>query len=126
MDGILEQILTELKEIKQILKANEGLYTETNHDITYHDTMKAKEAAEYLGITADRLRTLSKQGKIKHLKSGNRFLYKRLTLDTWLKETLEASIQKNEEKVGYGRIRKIDIWLLETITESTRMHLTAL
>lgn len=109
MDGILEQILTELKEIKQILKAKEGLCDETNLGKPFHDTMNVKEAAEYLGITADRLRTLSKQGKIRHLKAGNRFLFKRVSLDAWLKETLEASIQKSEVKVGNGRIRRIDV-----------------
>ena len=88
MDGILEQILVELWEIKQILNNKEnGLKSQVSNN-----TMKTKEAADYLGITEYRIRALTKKGEIKHFKAGNRILYKRSALDQWLEEVQEASI----------------------------------
>lgn len=107
MDGLLEQILSELKEIKQLLAKNQGIDVTATKSELINDTMKSKEAAEYLGITEYRLRTLTKQGEIKHFTAGNRFLYKRKSLDLWLEEIQEASIRKNEEVQGYGKIRRV-------------------
>ncbi|NMB96109.1 MAG: helix-turn-helix domain-containing protein [Clostridiaceae bacterium] len=106
MDGLLEQILSELKEIKQLLAKNQGIDAATKSD-SINDTMKSKEAAEYLGITEYRLRTLTKQGEIKHFMAGNRFLYKRESLELWLVEIQEASIRKNEVVQDYGKIRRV-------------------
>ena len=108
MDGILEQILAELKEIKQLLSENRGAETLTTNSTPAVNTMKTKEAAEYLGITEWRLRLLSKQGKIQHFRAGNRFLYKRKSLDLWLENELACSVeQKEEEDFSPGRIRRI-------------------
>lgn len=108
MDGILEQILAELKEIKQLLSENRGAETFSTSNAAVINTMKTKEATEYLGITEWQLRTLTKQGKIQHFKAGNRFLYKRKSLDLWLENELASSVEhKDEEDIGYGRIRKI-------------------
>lgn len=109
MDGVLEQILSELKEIKQLLQASQGGIAYSTKSEYVYDTMKTKEAAGYLGVTEQRLRILSKQGAIKHIKIGNRFLYKRSALDLWLEETQNASVQKNIDDEGYGRIRKVKI-----------------
>lgn len=90
MDGILEQILVELWEIKQLLNDKEnGLKSQVPNNM-----MKTKEAAEYLGITEYRIRALTKQGEIKHFKAGNRILYKRDALDQWLYEAQEASVKR--------------------------------
>ncbi len=107
MDGILEQILSELKEIKQLLQTNQGINIESAKANYSNDTMRTKEAAEYLGIPEQRLRTLSKQGAVRHFKIGKRFLYKKKSLDLWLEETQNASIQEQDDDIGYGRIRKI-------------------
>jgi len=107
MEGVLEQILYELKEINQRLAKTHGLHSETSNDEMKNDTMKTKEAAKYLEIAEYRLRALTKQGKIRHIKAGNRYLYKRKSLDSWLEETQEASIQKREGEIEYGKIRKI-------------------
>jgi len=108
MDGILEQILTELKEIKQLLSENMGKDTSPTNSAPIMNTMKTKEAAEYLGITEWQLRFLTKQGKIQHFKAGNRFLYKRKSLDLWLEKELTSSVEhKDEEDIRPGRIRKI-------------------
>jgi excisionase family DNA binding protein len=108
MDGILEQILSELKEIKLLLKENMGKDTSTTNNTPVMNTMKTKEAAEYLGITEWQLRILTKQGKIQHFKAGNRFLYKRKSLDLWLENELASSVKhEDEEEIGPGRIRRI-------------------
>lgn len=108
MDGMLEQILAELKEIKQLLLENKGVEILSTSSAPAMNTMKTKEAAEYLGITEWRLRLLSKQGKIQHFKAGNRFLYKRKSLDLWLENELANSVeQKEEEDIRAGRIRRI-------------------
>ncbi len=93
MSGLLEQILSELKEIKQLLANKQGSVEETCNSNSLNITMNSKEAAEYLGITGYRLRTLTTQGQIKHFKAGNRFLYKKETLDKWLMEVQEASVK---------------------------------
>jgi len=102
MDGILEQILSELKEIKQLLLKNKGLDSGINNSDSYRETMQFKEASEYLGITKSRIRTLAINGEIKHFKVGNRYLFKRKALDEWLEEVQEASIVKET-----GKIRRI-------------------
>lgn len=111
MDGILEQILSELKEIKQILAKNEAINVFTNN--TEDRTMKAKEAAKYAGITEWALRTFTKQGKIKHVMVGNRYIYRKSALDEWLREALETSVKTDEEPTIKGTIRKVSerpIW----------------
>lgn len=108
MDGILEQILAELKEIKLLLSKNIGQDMSATNNTMVMNTMKTKEAAEYLGITERQLRTLTKQGKIQHFKAGNRFLYKRKSLDLWLDSELKSSVeQKDEEDTQPGRIQRI-------------------
>lgn len=107
MDGILEQIYSELKEIKQLLADNKNIYNEKPKGQFINNTMKTKEATEYLGIAEHRLRVLTKQGKIKHFTAGNKFLYKRKALDQWLDEVQEASIVKTEDMETYRRIRRV-------------------
>ena len=77
MDGVLEQILAELKDIKQLIATSQGSNIAAIKGESVHDTMKTKEAAEYLGIALHRLRTLTKQAAIRHFKAWNMFLYKR-------------------------------------------------
>ncbi len=108
MEGVLEQILAELKEIKQILAKNYSVIDGitkiqiTNdyvkNDPVTNNTMKTKEAAEYLGISVNSLKVFTKQGKIKYFTIGNRCLYKRMSLDQWLKEIQDESIQKTKNR----------------------------
>src|SRR5690554_1200795 len=99
MDGILEQILAELKEIKHLLSEKMGNDPTTSATkATVMNTMKTKEAAEYLGITDWQLRTLTKQGKIQHFKAGNRFLDKKKSLDLWLENELSSSVEQKEDE----------------------------
>jgi excisionase family DNA binding protein len=92
MDGILEQILIELKEIRKLLIENKNVCDPNFNGRLVNDTMTTKEAAEYLGIAVSRVRILAKQGKIKHFMAGNKRLYKKKSLDQWLEEVQEYSI----------------------------------
>lgn len=108
MDGILEQILAELKEIKQLRSENTSKDTLVANSAPVMNTMKTKEAAEYLGITEWQLRILTKQGKIQHFKAGNRFLYKRKSLDLWLENELISSVEhKDAEDIRKGQIEYV-------------------
>lgn len=108
MEGILEQILSELKEIKQVFAENQNNNTDTRKGYI-NNTMKVKEATGYLGITEWQLRTLAKQGKIKHLRSGNRYLFRRDSLDFWLKEVQEESIKKDDELFEKHGMKKVKV-----------------
>ena len=57
-------------------------------------TLTAKQAAEYIGISYWTLLDLARQGKIRHFRGGNRLLFRQATLDQWMTEEEEASIQK--------------------------------
>lgn len=108
MDGILEQILIELKEIKQLMAA-ERRNSNASDNHLQNDTMTVREAAKYLGIAEQRLRSLTAQGSIRHLKAGNRFLYKRKSLDIWLEEVQNESIKPDIKKTnGYRTFGRID------------------
>jgi len=91
MDGVLEQILIEIKEIKQLLADERNDSYSTVSVPLQNNTMNVKEAAQYLGITEFRLRALTAQGEIRHFKAGMKFLYKRKTLDLWLEEVQNKS-----------------------------------
>lgn len=107
MEGILEQILSEMKEIKQLLKNNQnGLYENYGTNQSTNTTMTIKEAAKYLGVSHWMLSMQCKQNKIKHFKAGRKFLFRKDTLDTWLREIQEKSIIAEKEPSS-NVIRKI-------------------
>ena len=57
-------------------------------------TLTAKQAAEYIGVSYWTLLSLVRQGKIKHFRVGNRILFREHTLDQWMTESEEASIRQ--------------------------------
>jgi excisionase family DNA binding protein len=107
MEGVLEQILEELREIRQLLSENQVGDNVINHNRYVNTTMKSKEAAEYLGITENRLRTLAKEGKIKHFRAGNKFLFRRNSLDLWLNEVQDGSIKSEFNPILKKGLRKV-------------------
>jgi len=62
---------------------------ETNSSI-----LNAKQAAQYIGVSYWTLLSLARQGKIKHFRVGNRKLFRKSSLDEWMTEQEEASLQK--------------------------------
>ena len=59
---------------------------------TISQTFTAKQAAEYLGTSYWSLLSLAKQGNVKHYRVGNRILFRQKSLDNWIDEQEENSI----------------------------------
>lgn len=71
-------------------------------------TMKAKEAAEYIGISYWKLLELAKARKIPHIRGvGNRVLFRKDSLDAWMASQETASISNEDDKAGYGKLRAL-------------------
>lgn len=68
-------------------------------------TLKAKEAAHYLGFSYWKLLELVKAGEIPVIRAGNRLLFRRETLDLWLSQQEAASVEPGPESVG--KIRRL-------------------
>ncbi|MCL2187949.1 MAG: helix-turn-helix domain-containing protein [Defluviitaleaceae bacterium] len=59
-------------------------------------TLTAKQAATYIGVSYWTLLGLARQGRIKHFRGGNKILFRKTSLDTWIDEAEAASIKKAE------------------------------
>jgi excisionase family DNA binding protein len=69
-------------------------------------TMRAKEAAAYLGMSYWKLMELRKAGKIPCIQLGGLILFRKETLDAWLAERETASV-KHESIPEPGKIRRL-------------------
>jgi hypothetical protein len=67
-----------------------------------------KSVPEYVpGLTEYRARLLCKQGQIRHLKAGNRYVVRLSWLIQDLEKMAELNLQKPEEAFEYDKLRKI-------------------
>jgi excisionase family DNA binding protein len=71
------------------------------------ETITAREAAEYLGISYWKLLQLVKVGKIPHIRLPGRVLFRRKTLDEWMEEQERISVRTEEKMEQKGKIRKL-------------------
>lgn len=71
------------------------------------ETITAREAAEYLGISYWKLLQLVKAGKIPHIRLPGRVLFRRKTLDEWMEEQERISVRTEEKMEQKGKIRKL-------------------
>jgi excisionase family DNA binding protein len=55
-------------------------------------TFKAKQAAEYIGISYWKILDMVKKGEIPHIRAGRLVLFRQVTLDNWLQEQEAASV----------------------------------
>ena len=74
-------------------------------------TMKAKQAAEYLGISYWKILDLAKKNMIPHIDCGKK-LFRKESLDKWMaeqenKHSTNAKGSCEEKTEGYGTLRKI-------------------
>lgn len=69
-------------------------------------TFSAAEAAKYLGISGWLVLELVKRREIPAIRAGRRVLFRKETLDSWMQEQEEKSIQTIHSQVG--KIRKVD------------------
>jgi excisionase family DNA binding protein len=70
-------------------------------------TMRAKEAAAYLGFSYWKLMELRKAGKIPHIHLDGLILFRKETLDAWLAEQESTSIQQQERKQESCKIHRL-------------------
>lgn len=103
VEAFAEMIL-ERKSLPDTPKTNTPT---VNVEKTPDKTFKPKEAAEHLGITEHRIRTLAKQGKLKHFRAGNRYLFRKSDLDEWIKEVTADSLKEPEPENEYGKLRRV-------------------
>jgi excisionase family DNA binding protein len=55
-------------------------------------TLKAKDAAKYIGISYWKILDMVKKSEIPHIRAGNLVLFRQVTLDNWLQEQEAASV----------------------------------
>lgn len=71
-------------------------------------TMKAKDAANYLGISYWLLLEMTKQNKIPYIPCGARKLFRKEALEKWMQEQeLKTSTTIEDSDNQYGTLRKI-------------------
>ncbi len=71
------------------------------------EVMDIRQAAEYLGISADTLYRYASDGLIPAFKLGNRWRFKRSLLDAWMVEQSggSAKVAVMQQKKPMGRAR---------------------
>ena len=81
--------------IFEIIEANKinVVISDSKEEKQFKDTMLLKEASEYVGVSQYALRTATLSKEVKHLKIGNRYVYKKETLDEWVRAKLEKSVE---------------------------------
>ena len=102
MDGILEQILVELKQLNQSLQALPKIDMPDKTPILSEDrqhTLTLKEAAAYANLTYNHIRLLAIRKEIKHIRVGARYLFRKTAIDEWLTDTETRSIMKDDAPV---------------------------
>lgn len=102
VDGILEQILNELKEIKTYLKDFNPNMTQEKMTYSVKETLSTQEAADYLGISYF---TILKTD-IPYSNIGKLRIYRRSTLNTWMTEQ-ELKANSSSDNNNYGKLRKV-------------------
>lgn len=74
-------------------------------------TMKAKDAADYLGISYWLILEMTKQGKIPFIACGGKKLFRKEALDKWMEQQEQRAIKseliEDEVTSRYGTLRKI-------------------
>jgi excisionase family DNA binding protein len=76
-------------------------------DRVERSTLKAREAAAYIGCSYWKLNELRKAGKIPFVDLDGMTLYRRESLDQWLAEREATSTQRRERAPEPGKIRRL-------------------
>ncbi len=56
-------------------------------------TLRAKEAAKYLGVSYWLILEMAKKREIPHIRAGSLVLFRRETLDSWMKEQERINVK---------------------------------
>lgn len=71
-------------------------------------TVKAKDAAKYLGISYWLLLEMTKRNEIPYIPCGSRKLFRQESLDKWMQEQeLKTSTTLEDGDNQYGTLRKV-------------------
>ena len=70
------------------------------------ETITAKEAADYVGISYWKILELAKAGKIPHIRLQGRVLFRRHSLDEWMSQLEQNSVETELETVNGIRVLK--------------------
>ena len=57
-------------------------------------TLKAKEAAAYLGVSYWLLLEMAKRGEVPHIRAGKLVLFRKEALDDWMRQQEQLSIRE--------------------------------
>lgn len=71
-------------------------------------TMKAKDAALYVGISYWLLLELTKKRELPFIAAGGRKLFRKESLDLWMTNREAQSVQTKPETANYGTLRKVN------------------
>jgi len=61
-------------------------------------TLKAREAAAYLGVSYLLLREMAKRGEVPHIRAGRLVLFRKEALDRWMDEQERSNFREGGEK----------------------------
>lgn len=59
------------------------------------ETLTVKEVANYLRVHTDMIYTLVRQKQIPHVRLGNRILFTKETIQSWIQDQEDKSLQNN-------------------------------
>lgn len=59
------------------------------------ETLTVKEVANYLRVHTDMIYTLVRQKQIPHVRLGNRILFTKETIHSWIQDQEDKSLQNN-------------------------------
>ena len=74
----------------------EGLKTKPDSVLDLREVMNIRQASQYLGISPDTLYKYLSEGRLPAFKLGNRWRFKKTTLDRWME-------MQSEKSAGKGR-----------------------
>ncbi|PWA12080.1 DNA-binding protein [Pueribacillus theae] len=72
-------------------------------------TMTAKEAAQYIGVSYWLILEMAKRGEIPCIRAGKRVLFRNEALDLWMSGQEMRSMQQSVSNKEYGVLRKIEV-----------------
>ena len=83
----------------------EGLKAKPDSVLDLREVMNIRQASQYLGISPDTLYKYLSEGKLPAFKLGNRWRFKKTTLDRWMEMQSETSAGKGHRGVLPSRRR---------------------
>lgn len=97
------------------------------HKLIGKVTLKAKEAAAYLGISDEQIRIMARANEIPHFKMRSEYFFRKETLDAWMSAQegyivkqdpdIESQSEKRNKKIDNMRIIEEIKTLLDSLND---------